>query len=234
MNISSLSYHFDNLHTVLASLELKFDILDITEIRFKKNCESLINCDHEGYVTKHTPTESSCGRALLYINKNINYICRTDLEIYKEKDLESGFIETVSPTSKNAIIGCINRHPCMETPGFLESHLKELLRKINKEKKKIIMLGDFNINILKYNTVKDSIDFLDIMTEAFLFPHISSPTRITPRSRTLTDNIFSSNIEHDTLSGNITTTISDHFAQFPILKDLSHKQDLKKDIYKND
>ena len=118
----------------------------------------------------------------LYINKNINYICRTDLEIYKEKELESVFIETISPTGKNTIIGCIYRHPCMETPEFLESHLKELLRKINKEKKKIILLGDFNIDILKYDTVKDSSDFLDIMTEAFLFPHISSPTRITPRS----------------------------------------------------
>ena len=114
----------------------------------------------------------------------------------------------------------------METPEFLESHLKELLTKINKEKKKIILL-DFNIDILKYDTVNDSSDFLDIMTEAFLFPHISSPTRITPRSRTLID-IFSNNIEHDTLSGNITTTISDHFAQFLILKNLSHKQDLKK------
>ena len=71
------------------------------------------------------------------------------------------------------------------------------------------------------------------MTEAFLFPHISSQIHITPRSRTLIDNIFSNNIEHDTLSGNITTTISDHFAQFLILKNLSHKQDLKKDI-KND
>ena len=36
MNISSLSYHFDNLHTLLASLELKFDILGITETRLKK------------------------------------------------------------------------------------------------------------------------------------------------------------------------------------------------------
>ena len=68
------------------------------------------------------------------------------------------------------------------------------------------------------------------MTEGFLFPHISSPSRITPRSRTLINNIFSNNIEHDTLSGNITTTISDHFAQYLILKNLSHKQDLKKDI----
>ena len=121
----------------------------------------------------------------------------------------------------------------METPEFLESHLKELLRKINKEKK-LILLGDFNIDILKYDTVKDSGDLLDIMTEAFLFPHISSPTRSTTRSRTLIDNIFSNNIEHDTLSGNIITTISDHFAQFLILKNLSHKQDLRNDIYKND
>ena len=71
-------------------------------------------------------------------------------------------------------------------------------------------MGDFNIDILKYDTNNDSAAFLDIMYENFLLPYISSPTRVTPRSQTLIDNIFSNIIEDEIISGNITTTISDH------------------------
>ena len=40
-----------------------------------------------------------------------------------------------------------------------------------------------------------------------------SLTRVSPRSQTLIDNIFS-NIEEDIISSNITTTNSDHYIQF--------------------
>ena len=43
--------------------------------------------------------------------------------------------------------------------------------------------------------------------------HITSPPRITPRSRTLIDNIFSTEINDGITANNILTTISDHFAQ---------------------
>ena len=49
-------------------------------------------------------------------------------------------------------------------------------------------------------------------------PYISSPSRVTPRSQTLIDNIFSNKIEEESFSGNITTTVSDHYAQFLLLK----------------
>ena len=48
---------------------------------------------------------------------------------------------------------------------------------------------------------------------------ISSPSRVTPRSQTLIDNIFLNKIEEERFSGNITTTVSDHYAQFLLLKD---------------
>ena len=72
------------------------------------------------------------------------------------------------------------------------------------------------------------------MYSSFLLPYISSPTRITTKSRTLIDNIFSNNTSHETLSGNITTTISDHYAQFLLLKDISHTKKEKAEIYNHD
>ena len=62
----------------------------------------------EGYIIiEHTPTESSCGGALLYIDHHINYKVRNDLKMYRAKELESIFIEILNQNSKNTINGCI-------------------------------------------------------------------------------------------------------------------------------
>ena len=37
-------------------------------------------------------------------------------------------------------------------------------------------MGDFNIDLLKYDTEKDSADFLDSMYASFLLPYISTPS----------------------------------------------------------
>ena len=95
-------------------------------------------------------------------------------------------------------------------------------------------MGDFNINLLKYDTGKDSADVLDSMYASFLLPYISAPSRVTPRSKTLTDNIFSNIIEDGGISGNIVTTISDHYTQFLLLRNVNDKNPTKSEIYVQD
>ena len=93
-------------------------------------------------------------------------------------------------------------------------------------------MGDFNVDLLKYENNTYTADFLDKIYSTFLIPQTTSPTRITPRSKTLIDNIFTTNANEETLSGNIITNISDHLAQFlsfPVKKS-PHKT--KKEIYK--
>ena len=91
------------------------------------------------------------------------------------------------------------------------------------------IMGDFNIAILKYDSNYDFLTFLDNMYENLLFPYIISPTRVTPRSRTIIDNIFSNIIEEDIISGNITTTISDHYIQFVLFENqINTKTNIKK------
>ena len=52
-----------------------------------------------------TPTESSAGGTLLYIANHISYKPRNDLNINKNPELESTFIEVINPQKSNIIIG---------------------------------------------------------------------------------------------------------------------------------
>ena len=119
----------------------------------------------------------------------------------------------------------------MNPTEFLDIYLSELLQKFSKEDKTIMLMGDFNIDLLKYNHNTDSASFLD---SNFLLPYISTPSRVTTHSRTLIDNIFSNNIEDGLISGNIISTTSDHYAQFLLLKNMKIKQKETTDIYSHD
>ena len=80
-------------------------------------------------------------------------------------------------------------------------------------------MGDFNIDLLKYESNIDSSTFLGKIYSRLLLPYISSPSQLTSWSQTLIDNIFSNNIEGDIInSGNLTSTISDYYAQFIIFE----------------
>ena len=100
------------------------------------------------------------------------------------------------------------------------------MTKITKENKLIFCLGDFNVNLLNYNTHNYTNEFMNNMISHYLLPHILHPTCVTDHSATVIDNIFSNNTSHETVSGNIMTHISDHFPQFIILNktNIDHKR----------
>ena len=105
----------------------------------------------------------------------------------------------------------------MEAKTLHENYFSNTISKITDEKKICYSSGDFNIDLLKSDTSADTKDFFDTITSNLFVPHITLPTRITNRSQTLIDNIFSNNPEFENCtSGNFTFSISDHLAQFLI------------------
>ena len=78
-------------------------------------------------------------------------------------------------------------------------------------------MGDFDIDLIKYESSELVNSFLDTLSSSFISPQIILPTRISSSS-TLTDDIFC-NLTHTTksISGNLTSTVSDHLPQFLIL-----------------
>ena len=151
-----------------------------------------------------------------------------DLKIFKSKELESIFIEIINPKHKNVIVGCISRHPCMKLKEFNNDFMTYLSEKLLKEKNKhIILMGDFNADLLKYENDTDTTDFLDQIYASSL-----SPTRVNPRSKTLIDNTFSTDTNEKVTSGNILASISYHLSQFLLFPLSQTNRDKKKEIYK--
>ena len=62
---------------------------------------------------------------------------------------------------------------------------------------------------------------------------ILQPTRVTENTATVTDNIFSNNLQDDIISGNVLLTLSDHFSQ--IISVSREQIDFKKiNVYQRD
>jgi hypothetical protein len=92
---------------------------------------------------------------------------------------------------------------------------------IHRENKLCLIMGDFNIDILKITTHTASDDFLNSLGSFFFQAQILQPTRITDHSVTLIDNIFLNSIEHFVISGNVVYDLSDHLPNFVILEKFS-------------
>ena len=122
LNISSLTFHLDELLVLTAENKLNFDFLGISETHIKLNRNSLNPVSMPGYNIEHTTTESSNGGTLLYIKQGINYKLKKALQIYKSKELESSFVEVLEPgiPRNNMITGCIYRHTSMELSEFFQ------------------------------------------------------------------------------------------------------------------
>ena len=119
----------------------------------------------------------------------------------------------------------------MQQSQFNDEYLKPLPEKVISENK-VILLGDFHIDLLKCDSNKNVSDFLGIIHFTNLLPNITSPTRLKSCSQNLIDNIFSSVINDGCIAGNLISPISDHQAQFLIIPNYTTTQNSKKDIYK--
>ena len=89
-------------------------------------------------------------------------------------------------------IGNVYRPP-RELIEPLTCFIEEFNTAINHDKvrgNKIILSGDFNINMLKISEKIMYANFFDMLTTNSLLPNITCPTRITKTSATLIDNIF--------------------------------------------
>ena len=82
------------------------------------------------------------------------------------------------------------------------------------ENKELYLCGDFNFDLLKFNTDSLSQKFFNLLCSYGLMPTILQPTRVTDHSATVIDNIFTNNISDSIISGNILLTLSEHFSQF--------------------
>ena len=223
-NIISLSKHFDELSSLFSNLNHCFDIIGISETKLSP--DPISNLALSNYSFLHTPSDSNAGGVGLFISNNVVYKPRNDLNkmLFSSKSLESVFIETIFKHKKNIIVGCIYKHPHMDVSDFNSFYLSPLLSKVSSENKGLVLLGDFNINLLQSDSHSAYSEFLDLLGSFQITPTITLPTRITAQSSTLIDNIFVSLPSYPSFtSGNLTYSLSDHLPQFLLLHNSNHK-----------
>ena len=122
---------------------------------------------------------------------------------------------------KDLIILTIYRQPDGNLRSFLDI-LEKWLEKYDKTSNEIIVTGDLNLDLLKYESHPSTSEYLDSMISHQLLPAITKPTRIKHSSATLIDHIFSKCT--DMVSGILLSELArshgytDHYPVFCILE----------------
>lgn len=129
------------------------------------------------------------GGAAIYISKSLKSIPRPDIK-FDMQLVESCWAE-IDPCNGKAhvLIGCIYRHPSANIEEFT-SQFDELIKRFNQNKYQLYILGDMNIDFLKYNIHSQTNDYLDMLYSNIILPIITKPTRLTSHTATLIDHIY--------------------------------------------
>ena len=113
---------------------------------------------------------------------------RSDLDISGDQ-IESCWIELARTAKKSIVIGCVYRNP-KGSRALFYNILKDQLDKLNTKQHEMLVLGDINENLLKYNEGKQTSDYLEMLLSSGFMPIITKPTRITDHTATLIDHIY--------------------------------------------
>ena len=211
----------DEYNILLDYINNPFHILAFTETWLKPDNVDLVK--FEGYEGSHVirPVDEQFdlknygGGISIFIKESLRYKVRKDLNLILPH-IETLFIE-LTLNNKLYMIGVIYRVPNTSVNDFNDT-LNGLVEPL-KNNYEIILVGDFNICLMKENNHVDT--FRNSLISNNLFPTILEPTRIATIQRngeyitteSLIDNIFI-NTQLDFKSGLINSTISDHFPVF--------------------
>ena len=101
-------------------------------------------------------------------------------------EFQTKWVEILNDKQANILICVVYRHPRNESTSIFNNHIEEKLSSIKTNNKNIVVVGDFNYCLLKYEKDKNVKMFVDIMYE-----NISSPSRIINGQKpSIVDNIF--------------------------------------------
>ena len=109
-----------------------------------------------------------------------------------------------------------NLQATYNSPDRFQLYFDQSIENFTSFGKRVIIMGDFNIDLLKCEASSYSHDFLSSLQSCFLIPFIDKPTRVRSSFATLMDNIFVNTPYKIEACGNIISDGSDHFSQFCI------------------
>ncbi|CAK1592770.1 unnamed protein product [Parnassius mnemosyne] len=158
-------------------------------------------------------------------------VSKRTILLYKErKDIVSLSVERTVEMAcvelEHLIVVSVYRPPCATYDHF-ERIVEEVLLKLSKQNKSVVMCGDFNINFLETSSI--SIKFRSLFKSYNLVNLFLEPTRIAGPSATCIDNIFTDvKPLHKSIIQNLS---SDHCGELVSLPYIHKKQKNKKVVF---
>ena len=89
--------------------------------------------------------------------------------------LECIFVEVVcvaNKTKQNMLIDVVYRPPNTDMARFIE-HITQIIKSMKTDKKQCYIMGNFNINLLNYDTHQETRDYVDTMFSNACIPQMS-------------------------------------------------------------
>ena len=183
------------MHQLLYDINYAFDIIGSTETWLRSKCTDniIVNIDLPGYTFLSQPSQQRVGGVGVYIKNSLKFHSRDELNLCTI-ECETLWIEIKNQLYKNIICCIIYRHPNSNLECFL-NQLFTLIEKANTENKYCFLLGDFNINLLNYDTHTQTEDFINTLNSYFFEPRIVS---YLDKLLIITDNQFGFRSKHST------------------------------------
>ena len=229
INIQSLSAKFSDLSQMINYMNRSKsspDIICLQELwRFPD--EALFKL--EGYhplVYKLRHNNVQGGGIGIYIKLKFSFSILNESSIFVDRIFESLAIE-VTINSRKVIIGSMYRPGTKHPTLTFDENYKEFLELFSNFCSNLIplgsvyLLGDINLDFLKYKKCEKVTNFVDLLFSFGLLQILTKPTRCTPSSATLIDVILTNEINSDLNSTILVSHLSDHFPVFHTVKSIS-------------
>ena len=147
INCCSINKNFTHIVNLLSSCH------PITALAVSEASLTIVTQDiHHipGYVFISSPRVINIhGGVDIYVNESLHFVKRTDISVMTSY-LECVFIEILQSNNRSILIGCVYKAPDADNVLF-NMHMLNIIQTLHIESAKLIfMLGDYNLDLLKY------------------------------------------------------------------------------------
>ena len=217
LNIRSLLKNFDELFVLFDD----YDIILLSETWLNNTVDSkLIN--RHGFTLYRQDRDNKIkkkgGGLAIYVKDEIAlYVSNISQVCDVTRNLEQMWVRVEEPGHRYYVIGVMYRPPMGSIKSFMEEVKNSMNIVFNENKmKEHVIMGDFNIDF-QHSEISKCKNLRNLMEEYNLQHYPTAHTRVTQRSRTTIDLIFS-DMQHIVEVGVRQVSISDHLPTFLIKK----------------
>ena len=217
-NIRSLSKDLEDFQNhLLYELDFNFSIIiGLTETHITSRNYLTFNPSIPGYSFEYVPMPLSAGSVAIHIYTYIkDHFNDRVLEKTSYVSYQAMWIEIQFSKRKKCYLW--NYMQTTYSSEKFQEHFDSAIEQYSAFDKPIYIMGDFNINFLRFESCRFANNFL-LSLQSYAFAHvIDKPTRVSSGSATLIDNVLINQFNGQVSGGNIVSDISDHFSQFCLL-----------------